>query len=219
MAKPLIPAGDILDHALRLLDAEGVEALNVRRLSADLKISPRTLYQQVGNQEAMIRALVARHFAQLKLEFEDYGAWELTAQHWCIALNDTLCAHPYITELMTIDDRAAVTDYVQSLLESTLQAGIPRGLAVECCRGLTNLTIHHSIAEVRARREAERSPETLPEIAKINRNFGRLVQWVIAGVRAEAESTPKRSALRRRSAAANAGRRLAKTANPRGTSS
>lgn len=210
MAKPLIPADDILDHALKLLDAEGVEALTIRRLSADLKISPRTLYQQVGNQEAMVRALVARHFTQLKLEFKEYGTWESTALHWCTALNDTLCAHPYITELMTIDDRAAVTDYVQSLLKLTLQEGIPRGLAVECCRGLTNLTIHHSIAEVRARREAEHSPETVSEIAKINRNFKQLVQWVVAAVRAEAESTPKRRSRMRGSASAAAGRRSAK---------
>jgi AcrR family transcriptional regulator len=188
MAKPLIPADDILEHALKLLDAEGVEALNIRRISADLRISPRTLYQQVGNQESMIRALVARHFMQLNLEFKEYATWESTALHWCTALNETLCAHPYITELMTVDDRTAVTDYVQPLLKSTLQEGIPRGLAVECCRGLTNLTIHHSIAEVRARREAEYSSETASEIVKINRNFRRLVQWVIAGVRAELES-------------------------------
>jgi len=147
---------------------------------------------------------------QLKLEFKEYGTWESTALHWCIALNDTLCAHPYITELMSIDDRAAVTDYVQSLLKLTLQEGIPRGLAVECCRGLTNLTIHHSIAEVRARREGEHSPETVSEIAKINRNFKRLVQWVIAAVRAEAESTPKRPPAVRRSASAAAGKRSAK---------
>jgi AcrR family transcriptional regulator len=218
MAKPLIPADDILDHALKILDAEGVEALNIRRLAADLKISPRTLYQQVGNQEAMIRALVARHFAHLKLEFKEYGVWESTAQHWCVALNETLCAHPYITELMAIDDRAAVTDYVQSLLNSTLQAGIPRGLAVECCRGLTNLTIHHSIAEVRARREAEHSPETMSEIVKINRNFRQLVQWVVAAVRAEAESMPKRPPTARRSASTAAGKRVARRDDSRGAS-
>jgi hypothetical protein len=46
MAKPLIPADEILARTLELLDADGVEGLNIRRLSPDLKISPRTLYQQ-----------------------------------------------------------------------------------------------------------------------------------------------------------------------------
>ena len=59
MAKPLIPVDVIYEHALALIDAEGAEALNARRLAADLKCSTRTLYQQVGNREELIRALVA----------------------------------------------------------------------------------------------------------------------------------------------------------------
>lgn len=81
MAKPLIPAEDILDRALELLDAEGPRALTVRRLSNDLRISPNTLYQQVGNQQSLVRALVKRHFSQLKLEFAEYDSWESTALH------------------------------------------------------------------------------------------------------------------------------------------
>jgi AcrR family transcriptional regulator len=191
MAKPLIPAEDILTHALDLLDSEGIEALSVRRLSTALKISPRTLYQQVGNREALIRALVARHFAQLKLDFKEYDTWESTALHWCQALRNTLCAHPFLTELMTIDDRSAVTDYVNALLKATLQEGVPRSLATECCRGLAHMTINHSIVEVRGLREPARSDS---ETAKIEENFPRLVQWVISGVRAEADgATAKRS--------------------------
>lgn len=183
MAKPLIPADDILTHALDMLDSEGIEALSVRRLSAALKISPRTLYQQVGNREALIRALVARHFAQLKLDFKEYDTWESTALHWCQALHEALRAHPFLTELMTIDDRSAVTSYVNALLKATLQEGIPRPLATECCRGLAHMTINHSIVEVRGLRESGPSEA---EAAKIEQNFPRLVQWVISGVRAEA---------------------------------
>ena len=185
MARPLIPADDILAHALELLDAEGVEGLNVRRISADLKISPRTLYQQVGNREALIRALVARHFARLRLDFKEYETWESTALHWCLALHDALRAHPFLTELMTIDDRSAISDYVEALLKAALQEGIPRPLASECCRGLAHMTINHSIVEVRSLREPEHSVETAAEAAKIDQNFPRLIEWVISGVRAE----------------------------------
>ena len=51
-----------------------------RRLAADLKISTRTLYQQVGNQELLTRALVARHFSQLRLEFHARKTWEEDCQ-------------------------------------------------------------------------------------------------------------------------------------------
>jgi len=202
MAKPLIPADDILAHALELLDAEGVEGLNVRRISADLKISPRTLYQQVGNREALIRALVARHFTRLRLDFKEYETWESTALQWCLALHDALRAHPFLTELMTIDDRSAISDYVEALLEAALREGIPQPLASECCRGLTHMTINHSIVEVRSLREPKHSVETAAEAAKIEMNFPRLIEWVIAGVRTEAAAripgTSQRNAVVRR---------------------
>ena len=187
MAKPLIPADDILAHALELLDAEGVEGLNVRRISAALKISPRTLYQQVGNRDALIRALVARHFARLRLDFKEYETWESTALHWCLALHDALRAHPFLTEFMTIDDRSAISDYVEALLNAALREGIPRPLASECCRGLAHMTINHSIVEVRSLREPKHSgPDRsrsgqdraeLPEAHRMGDRWGTRRGW------------------------------------------
>lgn len=201
MAKPLIPAEDILDRALELLDAEGPKALNIRWLSADLKISPNTIYQQVGNQAALARALVNRHFSQLKLQFIEYEDWESTALHWCLALHDALRAHPHLTELMTIDDRDAIRDYVAALLQSTVQSGISRPLAIECCRGLTNLTINYSIGAVKASREG--SSKASSEIKKIEKNFPRLIRWVIAGVCAEAADKSAAKTLSSRRISAN----------------
>jgi AcrR family transcriptional regulator len=188
MPRPLIPAEEIYDRAMALLDSEGADVLNARRLAADLHISTRTLYQQVGTREKLIRALVAQHFARLKLDFRDYDTWESTASHWCLALRDALRAHPFLTELMTIDDRDAVTGYVDDLMNATVREGIPRALAVECCRALVTVTINHAIIEVRAMREPEHSPRSAGETAKIAENFPMTIRWILVGVRAEAAS-------------------------------
>jgi AcrR family transcriptional regulator len=203
MAKPLIPVEVIYTRALALLDAEGSQALNARRLAADLRISTRTLYQQVGNREQLIRALVARHFSQLRLEFQEYDDWETTAFQWCIAFHDTLRAHPFLTELMTIEDRSAIEDYVNELVKAALREGIPRRLAIEACRGLVNVTINHTIVEVRGLREPEHSAETALETAKIEKNFPMTIRWILAGIKAEARAgsprgtsrTPRRRAV------------------------
>jgi AcrR family transcriptional regulator len=189
MAKPLIPVETIYEHALELLDAEGSDALTTRRLAADLKISTRTLYQQVGSREQLIRALVARHFAQLRLDFHEYEDWETTALKWCLALRDALRAHPFLTELMTIDDRNAVMDYIAELTNATLQEGIPRSLALECSRALVNLTINHSVMAVRALREPKLSRDTLAESRRIDKNFPMSVRWILTGVRAQAQAS------------------------------
>lgn len=209
MAKPLIPVEVIYTRALALLDAEGASALNARRLAAELKISTRTLYQQVGNREQLIRALVARHFSQLRLEFEEHEDWETTALHWCLALHDALRAHPFLTELMTIEDREAVVDYVKELVKAALHEGFPRRLAVEGCRSLVNVTINHTIVEVRALREPEHSAKTASETAKIEKNFPMTIRWVLAGIRSEVNAASPRVRASTTSARRGTGRRAA----------
>ncbi len=188
MAKPLIPVEAIYEYALELLDAEGTDALTTRRLAADLKISTRTLYQQVGSREQLIRALVARHFFTLRLDFHEYEDWETTALQWCLALHDALRAHPFLTELMTIDDRKEVMDYTDELIKATLREGIPRGLAHDYCRALVNLTINHSVMEVRGLREPKLSRDSLAESRRIEKNFRCQFGGILADVRAKASS-------------------------------
>jgi AcrR family transcriptional regulator len=182
MAKPLIPVDVIYEHALALIDEEGAEALNARRLASDLKCSTRTLYQQVGNREELIRALVGRHFSQLKLDFHEFDTWESTAAQWSLALHNALQAHPFLTELMNVDDRGAVTSYVNKLLKSLVQAGIDRRLATDCCRSLVNTTINHTIVEAQALRQAPSRAGGRLDAKKRQRSFLRTIDWIIAGV-------------------------------------
>ena len=193
MPRPLIPAEVIYERALALLDAEGADALSARRLAADLGISTRTLYEQVGPREKLIRTLVARHFSRLQLDFHEHHDWQSTALQWCLALHETLRSHPFLTELMTIADREAVTLYVNKLLKAMMRAGVPRALAVECCRALVTVTINHTIIEVRALREPEHSPENAAEAAKIAANFPMTIGWILDGVNAQASATAGRT--------------------------
>ncbi|OHU32935.1 TetR/AcrR family transcriptional regulator [Mycobacteroides chelonae] len=188
MAKPLIAVETIYAHALELIDNEGAPALNARRLAADLKISTRTLYQQVGNRDELIRALVARHFSQLQLDFVEYEDWETTALRWCLSFHDTLAAHPHLTELMTIEDRGVVKDYLRELVQSALRSGYPRALAKTACLSLVNVTINHTVVEVRALNDPERSPKSGAERSRIAKSLTTTLKWLLAGIRAELDA-------------------------------
>ncbi|MEU4311555.1 hypothetical protein [Nocardia sp. NPDC024068] len=185
MAKPLIPAEAIYARALELLDAEGLGALSAQRLVRDLRISTKTLYQQVGNRDQLTRALVARHFSRLRLEFEEYDTWEDTALHWCLALHRALRAHPHLTRLMTIEDRLAVTGYVNELVKAALRAGFPKPLAIMGCRSLATLTINHSVVAVQESLDPGRTADAQAEMALIEQNFPTLVRWTLAGMRGD----------------------------------
>jgi AcrR family transcriptional regulator len=185
VAKPLIDAEVIYTRALVLLDVEGPSGLTARRLAADLGISTSTLYQQVGKRDELVRALVARHFADLQLELQEQKDWETTALHWCRVLLADLRTHPYLTELMTYEDRASVMRFIDELTAASLREGFPHDLAIDCSRVLVNLTLDHAVMEARAYRDPTFPKASKVEIRLRAATFERMVRWVLAGVRAE----------------------------------
>ncbi|MFE0450252.1 TetR/AcrR family transcriptional regulator [Streptomyces sp. NPDC058914] len=69
-AVPLTEAG-ICTSALRLIDADGVEALTMRKLAAALDANPMSLYHHVPNKEALLRGvarMVGTRFRTVTLE-------------------------------------------------------------------------------------------------------------------------------------------------------
>jgi AcrR family transcriptional regulator len=185
MAKPLIDPERIYQRALALLDAEGPNGLTARRLAADLGISTSTLYQQVGKRDEMVRTLVARHFAELELEFHEQGSWEDTALHWCQVLVDDLRAHPSLTELMSYEDRTSVMHYIAELTAISRREGFSVELATDCSRVLVNLALDHAVMESRMLRDATVPRRSRVEAKRRQAMFDQMIRWVLAGVRAD----------------------------------
>ena len=93
MAKPLVAVETIYETALQVLENEGVEGLSARRLAATLGCSTRTLYQQVGKREELVRQLLDYQFANTSLEFRREAHWEEAAVSWANAMRAVLLAH------------------------------------------------------------------------------------------------------------------------------
>src|SRR5246127_5987746 len=62
---PTIDREAVLDTAIRLLDAEGVEALTMRRLASELGVSAMAPYRHVGSKDELLMVLVDRLAARL----------------------------------------------------------------------------------------------------------------------------------------------------------
>jgi AcrR family transcriptional regulator len=174
---PSISAETIYEHALRRLDQDGSEAVTVRRLAADLKISTRTLYKRINNHDNMIRKVVELHFSKLRLELHPCGEWESTAMNWCMELHKALTDHPHVTLLLADDETPTVEDYFNELLEATLREGISPNTATACVRSLANVTINDAIRRVRSSRVAQPAA-----------TFSETVEWILAGVRASSSA-------------------------------
>ena len=69
MTRQPLTAEQVYDECLAILDEEGLKGLNARHLTHRLACSTKTLYQLVGNRDAMVRGVVAHAFAGMDLEF------------------------------------------------------------------------------------------------------------------------------------------------------
>ena len=61
----MAPGDEILDRALALVEAEGAEALTMRRLAGELGVATTTIYWHVGNRDDLVTAVVRRHGEQM----------------------------------------------------------------------------------------------------------------------------------------------------------
>lgn len=204
MAKPLVSTETIYATALRLLDEEGAEALSARNLAAALACSTRTLYQQVGKREELVRQLLDHYFSTVSLEFKRQATWQQSAAHWAQAMRSALLLHPNLTRLMTIENRGAIVDYVNPLLRVLLEQGFDEELALRSSRVLVHLVIGLTLSEIDTppiaiRRRRRSKQEVQFEDLVITRSgkgrsdsfqdtpevFANALQWTIAGIERE----------------------------------
>jgi AcrR family transcriptional regulator len=67
----------ILDAALQIVDAEGLDALTMRRVADALETGPASLYAHIGDKDEMIQALLDRVSSEVTLpERADPDRWE-----------------------------------------------------------------------------------------------------------------------------------------------
>ncbi|MGW6755003.1 TetR/AcrR family transcriptional regulator [Streptomyces sp. NPDC055817] len=72
---PLTEAG-IYAAALRLIDADGVEALTMRKLATSLDANPMSLYHHVPNKDAVLRGVAERVGSQFRAGEREDLPWQ-----------------------------------------------------------------------------------------------------------------------------------------------
>jgi AcrR family transcriptional regulator len=65
----------VTDRALALADAAGLEAVTIRRLAAELGVSPMALYWHFRSKEELLAALADRVWAQLDTAGDNSAPW------------------------------------------------------------------------------------------------------------------------------------------------
>jgi AcrR family transcriptional regulator len=97
--RPALSADDIAAAAIRLADAEGLEAVSMARVASELGFTPMALYRYIANKEELLQlmwnasALGSEH---LVIEGTD---WRSRLRAWAVIQRDMLDRHPWITQM------------------------------------------------------------------------------------------------------------------------
>ena len=83
----------IVETALAIVDAEGLDALSMRRVSQELNTGPASLYAHVGSKEQLIDLLLDRVAADLVLPVPDPARWREQVKEFLTAARNNLVAH------------------------------------------------------------------------------------------------------------------------------
>lgn len=137
--------GRILEAAVALADAEGLDGVTMRGLAAELGVEAMSLYHHVPNKDALLDGLVAAIMGKVRdATSESTGAdWRAALRDRCLAARDVMVRHPWAPRLMgtrrTIP--TSVVFYYEDVLGLLVEGGFSYALAHRALHALGSMPL------------------------------------------------------------------------------
>lgn len=119
----------VVDVALRVGDAEGVDAVSMHRIGQELGVSAMGLYRHVGSKGELMAAIAERVLEDLDLGWADardaLDDWRSVIRNVVASWADLVAIHPRTVGLIYTERRATRADLMPAelILSSLLRAG------------------------------------------------------------------------------------------------
>lgn len=125
--EPLTRDG-ILREALRIVDEEGMRALSMRRLAAELGVNPMSIYHHLPGKGAVVSGLVETVFSRMRVSVSEGVSWQEHVRVYARAHRGIVRSHPNLA-LEIVSDAAVVSEAVllgaEPLYGALENAGLP----------------------------------------------------------------------------------------------
>lgn len=86
--------------ALRIVDADGLDGLSMRRLAAELGVRAPSLYGHVASKEELLHAVANDVMAQVDVSAFDDGDWQQGLRVWARSYRAALARHPNLVPFL-----------------------------------------------------------------------------------------------------------------------
>lgn len=146
--------------ALELLDRDGLERFNMRRLGAELGVEAMALYRHFPSKAALIDAAVAVVLAELGPPSAE-GVWQDRLMRAGRSLREAALRHPNVFPILATmgSESPAVAPYLGVAADALERAGFDADRRLDALRVLFGYVIGFALWDVKARRLEDRSFE------------------------------------------------------------
>ena len=133
----------IVERAHALQDAEGLRAVTMRRLGAELGIDPAQLYRQFGSKDEILQEVGDRILAAALDGFAGTAEWRADLRDLCLRLRAAHLAQPQIASLVRSEPprQPAEQRLTDLMLGALRRAGFGPDDAVDGYHALIGLTL------------------------------------------------------------------------------
>ena len=132
---------ELFATALAIADAEGLSALSMRRLAADVGVEAASLYHHLPNKDALLDGIVVKMRSEMRIPDPLPADWKDLLLAIFAEYRRVLAAHP---NLMPLAGRRVETDPDSGLVFLT-QLGFSNDDAVELWQSLIAIVVGFSI--------------------------------------------------------------------------
>lgn len=101
--RPVLSRDGIVDAAIRIADAEGLEAVSIRRVAADLGVRPMSLYTHIERKEDLLTLMGDRVKAEVLLGDELPDGWREALTGIARRTREVVLRHPWLIEIHDAD--------------------------------------------------------------------------------------------------------------------
>ena len=140
-ARPRLPLNRerVLDAAMRLADAQGIESLTMRKLAGALGVEAMSLYNHVASKADLVDAMVDHVVGEIALPAR--GRWDAAIRECAVSAHEAFLRHPWACSLVvsptsTLSARSPRLRYMEWLLGRLRAAGFTSELTYHAYHAL-----------------------------------------------------------------------------------
>lgn len=146
-----LSAQRIAATAVAVADADGLDAITMRRLAAELGVAPMAAYRHVANKDEVLELMVDLVYGEIDLSA---GIdWRTTLREMALAVRALILRHPWLTRLSAPQMVYELTPHRMALTELALTAlhddlGLDLDTAMAACRTVSMYVQGATSAEI-----------------------------------------------------------------------